>query len=142
MKPPDSPDSWLSWNLGPEATPANIGLDSRVNGNERFVWSTFLPRQVPTKNYRFEETKVRSLALNSQSFFWRGLIVVNPGYRQDTTRTWLNTEAPVVGLDETPDLSPENFRVENGCLITTKSHIFGYGGVLNWPRHLVACPAA
>jgi hypothetical protein len=130
----------LSWNLGPEATAATIGLDSRVNGNERFVWGNFEPRKVPTKNYRLEENKLQSYALNTQSFFWQGLFVVNTGYREDTARTWLNTEAPLVGLDETPDLSPENFRVENGSFVQVKSHIFGYGGVLNWPQHLVRLP--
>lgn len=130
----------LSWNLGPDATNANIGLDSRANGNEGFVSSTLQPREVPTKNYRLQNTRVNSLALNTQSFFWEKLLVVNAGYREDTVKTWLNTEANLVGLDEVPDLSPANFRVQDGTFTKVKSHIFGYGGVLNWPRHLIKLP--
>lgn len=130
----------LSWNFGPDATNANIGLDSRANGNEGFVSSTLTPREVPTKNYRLQKTEVTSLALNTQSFFWGKLLVVNAGYREDTVKTWLNTEANLVGLDEIPDLSPEKFRAENGQFTQVKSYIFGYGGVLTWPRHLIKLP--
>lgn len=131
----------LSWNLGPDATAANLGLDSRANGNEGFVWGTFEPRDVPNKNYRLQRTKVSSAALNGQSFLWNRLLVVNTGYRVDRVRTWLNTEAPLVGLDEIADLSPENFRLENGNFLSTTSRVFGYGGVLNWPRHWFELPA-
>ena len=130
----------LSWNLGPDATAANIGLDSRANGNERFVFGNFVLAEMPTKNYRLQETKVRSLAANAQSFFWDNLLVVNMGYREDRVNTRLNTEGKLVGLDEIPDLSPERFRVEDGSLVKTKSHIFGYGGVLNWPKKLIRLP--
>lgn len=130
----------LSWNLGPDATAANLGLDSRANGNEGFVWGTLEPREVPTKNYRLQRTKVTSFALNTQSFFWDHLLVVNTGYRQDTVKTWLNTEAPLIGLDEIADVRPESYRVENGRFSRIKSDIFGYGGVLNWPRQIVRLP--
>jgi hypothetical protein len=45
-----------------------------------------------------------------------------------------------VGLDEIPDISPEGFRVEDGTSSTLKSDVFGYGGVLNWPRTLIKLP--
>ncbi len=130
----------LSWNLGPDATNANLGLDSRANGNEGFVWGTFTPLEVPTKNYRLQKTRVESFALNTQSFFWERLLVANAGYRTDRVDTWLNTEANLVGLDEIPDLSPQNFRAENGRFTRTTSEIFGYGGVLNWPRQWISLP--
>ena len=130
----------LSWNLGPDATNETIGLDSRANGNERFVMGTLLVEDHPTKNYRIQQSKVRSYAINSQSFFWDGLLVANAGYRIDRVKTWLNTEADLVGLDEIADLSPENFRVEDGNFLKTKSDVFGYGGVLNWPRRFVRLP--
>ncbi len=131
----------LSWNLGPDATNANFGLDSRANGNEGFVLGSFTPREVPNKNYRLQQTKVSSLAVNSQSFFWDHLLVVNAGYRRDTVKTWLNTEAPLVGLDEISDLSPEAWKLENGTFSRTRSSIFGYGGVLNLPRRFLRLPA-
>lgn len=115
----------LSWNLGPDATNETFGLDSRANGNEGFVPGNFTPFEVPNKNYRLQQTKVTSLAINTQSFFWDHLIVVNTGYRQDTVKTWLNTEAPLVGLDEISDLSPEAWRLENGTFVQTRSNIFG-----------------
>ncbi|MBL9186875.1 MAG: TonB-dependent receptor plug domain-containing protein [Opitutaceae bacterium] len=132
----------LSWNLGPDATNANIGDASRANGNEGFVLGTFTPREVPARNYRLQHTKVTSVALNTQSFFWERLLVVNAGYREDTVKTWLNTEANLVGLDEIPDLSPDRFRAEDGDFTLSKSHIFGYGGVLSWPRQLIKLPRA
>ena len=130
----------LTWNLGPDATAETLGLDSRANGNEGFVWSTFSPSEVPNKNYRLQQTKVTSFAANTQSMFWDHLLVVNLGYREDTVKTWLNTEAPLIGLDEIADISPEGFRLENGTFLKTKSDVFGYGGVLNWPRQLIKLP--
>ncbi len=130
----------LSWNLGPDATNANFGLDSRANGNEGFVSGTFTPREVPNKNYRLQETKVTSFAINSQSFFWDHLLVVNTGLREDTVKTRLNTEAPLIGLDEISDISPEAWRLENGTASRTKSSVFGYGGVLNWPKQFIKLP--
>lgn len=46
----------LTWNLGPDATAATLGLDSRANGNEGFVFGTFTPREMPNKNYRLQQT--------------------------------------------------------------------------------------
>lgn len=141
LRPPDDFSiRKLSWNLGPDATAETLGLDSRANGNEGFVYGTFEPRDVPTKNYRLQQTKVSSLAVNSQSFFWDNLLVANLGYREDTVKTWLNTEGPLIGLDEIPDISPEGFRVENGTFSKIKSDVFGYGGVLNWPNQLIRLP--
>lgn len=132
----------LSWNLGPDASNANIGLDSRINGNERFVEGTYTPQWVPARNYRIQRNEVTSFALNTQSFFWRDLLVVNLGIRKDGVDTALNTEAPLVGLDEISDVSEAGFRLENGTKSRINSSIFGYGGVLNWPRHLIKLPRA
>jgi hypothetical protein len=130
----------LTWNLGPDATNANLGLDTRLNGNERFVPGTFEVEPLPTKNNRVEYTKVTSYALNTQSFFWDGMLVANTGFRIDRVKTWLNTEAPLVGLDEISDVSDEGFLPTNGNLIDTKSEIFGYGGVFNLPRRFARMP--
>ncbi|MDO8542030.1 MAG: TonB-dependent receptor plug domain-containing protein [Opitutaceae bacterium] len=130
----------LSWNLGPDVTAANLGQASVVNGNEGFVLGTFTPRYVPSSNYRLQQTKVTSFAVNGQSFFWDRLLVVNTGYRQDTVKTWLNTQAPLLGPDEIPDVSPEGFSLENGSFLKIKSSVFGYGGVLNWPSQLIKLP--
>ncbi len=138
--PSDYSTRKLSWNLGPDATAESIGLDSRANGNEGFVYGTFDAREVPAKNYRLQQTKVTSFAANTQSFFWDNLLVANLGYRQDTVKTWLNTEAPLVGPDEIADVSPEAYRVENGTFSRIKSDIFGYGGVLNWPTQWIKLP--
>ncbi|HEY1109003.1 MAG TPA: hypothetical protein VGE76_10235, partial [Opitutaceae bacterium] len=130
----------LSWNLGPEANAANLGLESRINGNEGFVWGTFEPREVPNKNYRLQRTQVSSQAVNTQSFFWDNLLVVNAGYRIDTVSTWLNTEGPLVGLDEIADVSPEGLRLENGTHRRQRSDTFGWGTVLHMPRKLAPLP--
>ncbi|MDO8545469.1 MAG: TonB-dependent receptor [Opitutaceae bacterium] len=132
----------LSWNLGPDATPANLGQPSLVNGNESFVPGNFTPRYVPSSNpgYRLQQTKVTSFALNGQSFFWDRLLVINTGYREDTAKTWLNTRAPLVGLDEIPDVSRQAFRLEDGSFLKTKGSVFGYGGVFNWPNELIKLP--
>lgn len=141
LLPPDGfTTKKLSWNLGPEATPANLGLDARTNGNERFVEGTYTPQWVPAKNYRLERNEVTSFALNTQSFFWRDLLVVNLGLRHDTVDTWLNTEAPLLGLDEIADVSSEGFTLADGVKSRLTSTIFGGGGVLNWPRHLIKLP--
>jgi hypothetical protein len=130
----------LSWNLGPDATAENLGLDSRVNLNERFVWGLFEVAPVPAKNSSVEHTRVTSWALNSQSFFWNRLLVANLGYRNDRVQSWLNREAPLIGLDEIPDVSKAAFLPRNGTLIETNSYIFGYGGVLNIPRRFLRTP--
>ncbi len=130
----------LSWNLGPDATNETFGLDSRANGNERFVTATFTPQGVPNKNYRLQRTKVTSFAINTQSMFWGELLVVNTGYRRDHVKTLLNTEAPLIGLDELADISPTGFRVENGTSVQAKSDIFGYGAVFSLPRKLFRLP--
>jgi hypothetical protein len=130
----------LSWNLGPDATNENFGLDSRANGNERFVTGNFELVPVPAKNARAEHTRVTSFAVNSQSFFWNHLLVVNTGYRTDRVTTWLNTEPFFHGLDEIPDVSRSGFLSQNGNLIQTKANIFGYGGVFNVPRGFVRLP--
>lgn len=132
----------LSWNLGPDATNETFGLDSRANGNERFVTGTLEPRSVPNKNYRLQRTRVSSLALNAQSHVVGDLLVLNLGYRRDRVTTLLNTEAPLVGLDELADISEAAFRVENGTRVRTEAEIFGYGAVLHWPHRLLRLPKA
>jgi len=131
----------LTWNLGPDSTNENLGLDSRANGNEGFVWANFAPREVPNNNCRVQETRVSSFALNGQSIFWDHLLVVNTGYRVDTVKNWLNTQPSRVGLDQLPDVSPAAFRAGNGDFLRIKNSVFGYGGVLNWPQRLLRLPA-
>jgi hypothetical protein len=129
-----------NWNLGPDATNENLGLDSRLNGNERFVRGTFQVEPVPAKNASIEHTRVTSFALNTQSFFWDKLLVANLGYRNDRVRSWFNREATLVGLDEIPDVSLAGFRPQDGNLVETNEYIFGYGGVLNVPRRFLRTP--
>jgi outer membrane receptor protein involved in Fe transport len=131
----------LTWNLGPDSTNENLGLDVRANGNEGFVWADFTPRDVPNNNCQAQETRVSSYALNGQSVFWDDLLVVNTGYRVDTVRNWLNVEPPLVGRDQIPDVSPAAFRATGGDLTRLRSNVFGYGGVLHWPRRLLPLPA-
>lgn len=132
--------SKLSWNLGPDATNDNFGLDSRANGNERFVAGTFQVAPAPGKNAQAEHTRLTSYAVNTQSFFWNRLVVANLGYRIDRVRSWLNPEAPLVGLDEVPDVSKTGFIPQNGERVSTNASIFGYGGVLNVPRGFARTP--
>jgi hypothetical protein len=130
----------LSWNLGPDATNENFGLDSRANGNEGFVMGTFEPREVSNKNPRLQRNRVTSFALNTQSFLWDHTLVINTGYRIDTVESWLNTEPPLIGLDEIPDVSPEGYLLENGTFLKNRVDIFGYGGVINWPKEWFKLP--
>ena len=127
----------LSWNLGPDATPAALAMDVgpyRNNGNEQFLVHQFIPKEVPNKNYRKQETSVVSKAVNSQSKFFENNLVVNLGYRQDRVENWLNTEATLIGLDEIADLSDESWTPEKGIFTLTEESIMGYGGVLYIPK--------
>lgn len=131
----------LSWNLGPDADETNLGLD-RSNGNESWVNHTYTPTEVPTKNYRLQQVTVTSLAANSQSKFLDNHLVANLGYREDTVESFLNTEADLLGPDEIADLRPESWTIEKGNYIKNKKSIFGWGGVLYWPRDIVPLPEA
>ncbi len=139
----DIPDNFsiakTSWYLGPDATNENIGNNSRINGNERWLTGTFTPREVPGNNHRRLRTKVASFAVNAQSQFLDDHLVVNTGYRKDRVRNWVNTEARRIGLDEIPDIT-NGLRLEDGMFTRTSSSIFAYGGVLHWPRKLVPLP--
>jgi len=130
----------VSWNLGPDATLANRGLASRRNGNEGFVAGTLESYVVPVLNNFVSETTVTSTAANSQSFFLDDLLVVNLGYREDTVRTLVNNAPDLVGYDLIPDISPENFHAADGLNLEGTQSVFGYGGVLSWPRKLVKLP--
>jgi len=138
--PDDYSISKLSWNLGPDANNDNIGNNSRINGNERWVEGRFTPREVPGNNHRILQTKVTSIAVNAQSQFFDDLLVVNTGYRQDLVKNWVNTEAKRIGLDEIPDVSSAGLRLEDGVFTKVNSDIFAYGGVLHWPRKLIKLP--
>ena len=81
-----------------------------------------------------------SFALNTQSFFWDRLLVANLGYRNDRVRSWFNREAPLIGLDEIPEVSRAGFRPQDGNLVETNEYIFGYGRVLNVPRRFLRMP--
>jgi outer membrane receptor protein involved in Fe transport len=131
--------SKLSWNLGPDATAENIGLD-RSNGNEAWLPHTYTPTEVPTKNYRLQHVTVNSLALNTQSKFFDNHLVANLGYREDDVDAYLNTEADLIGPDEIPDLSREGWTKEKGNYVPVKKSIFGWGGVAYWPRDIIPLP--
>ena len=139
LLPPDLNISKKVWSLGPDATRANIGQNIRTNGNEGWVDGVFSPRYIPTQA-NVQETTTTSYAINTQSFFWDRLIVVNAGYREDSVVHWQNTNPPRLGLDQIPDVSPAVYRARDGQLITSKSNVFGYGGVLYWPKKIVKLP--
>lgn len=130
----------VSWNLGPDSTHANRGLASRRNGNEGFVAGTLVSNVVPVLNNFVSKTTVTSLAANSQSFLLDDLLVVNLGYREDTVRTLVNNAPDLVGYDLVPDISPENFHAADGLNLNGTQSVFGYGGVLSWPRKLIKLP--
>ena len=129
----------LSWNLGPDATPDRVGLD-RSNGNESWQVHTYTPTEVPTKNYRLQQVTVKSLAANTQSKFLDNHLVVNMGYREDKVDSYLNTEANLLGVDEIADLRKDQWTIENGNFIETDKSIFGWGGVVYWPRDIIPLP--
>ena len=134
----------LSWNLGPDASNDNIGVvsgpNSVINGNEDWRWGTFETRDVPNKNYRLQRTEITSAAVNTQSMLFNDHLVLNMGYREDTIDNWINTEAPLIGLDEIPDLTPEGWRLENGIYTQTEESTFGWGGVIYWPKNVIGLP--
>lgn len=144
LRPDGYTTSKISWNLGPDASTDNIGVvtgpNSVINGNEDWVEGEFEVRKVPTKNYRLQRTEITSMAINSQSQFLDDHLVVNLGYREDAIDNWLNTEAPLLGLDEIADLSPEAWTLANGVYAQTEESTFGYGGVLYWPRSIIPLP--
>ena len=131
----------LYWDLGPDYTYESVFEDDRAGtGNEQFLWGTFTPLETPDKNVRRLQTTTTSLAVNSQSEIFNKLLIVNMGYRKETVETFINTEPILVGRDEIPDVSPENWDVFDGNYIEKKSSIFGYGGVLRWPKDLIQLP--
>jgi len=133
----------LSWNRGPDSTAETLALDLDVsNGNEQWLTHTYTPIEVPDKNYRLQQTTVTSLAANTASHLLDNHMVVNMGYREDTIENFLNTEANLVGIDEIPDLRPGFWNLEDGSFIKNKETTFGYGGVLYWPKDIVALPEA
>ncbi|GAB5561261.1 MAG: hypothetical protein SynsKO_29080 [Synoicihabitans sp.] len=134
----------LSWNLGDEVNNDNRGIvsgpNSIINGNESWQWGTFEPREVPTKNYRKQRTEITSAAINTQSMMFNEHLVLNMGYREDQIDNWINTEAPLIGIDEIPDLTDEGWRLENGVFAKSEESTFGYGGVLYWPKNIIPLP--
>ena len=136
----------LVWHLGDGVN--NTNYDSRVlgdltnpiDGDEDWKRVTTRTVDVPTKNYRLQQTKISSLAINSQSMMLDNHLVLNMGYREDTIDNWLNTEADLIGIDEIADLSEENWILEDGLFTQTKSDVFGYGGVVYWPKKIVPLP--
>jgi hypothetical protein len=134
----------LSWNLGPDASNDNIGVvtgpNSVINGNESWVLGDFEAKEVPTKNYRLQRTEITSAAINSQSMMFDDHLVLNVGYREDTIDNWINTEAPLIGLDEIPDLSAEGWKLEDGVYAQSKESTLGWGTVLYWPKKFISLP--
>ncbi|MCB1122266.1 MAG: TonB-dependent receptor plug domain-containing protein, partial [Verrucomicrobiae bacterium] len=140
----------IYWDLGddaqlidPETGGPGYGQGNNDTGNESFKVGTFSPQLTPGKNHRILHSEVESVAFNSQSFIFDNLLVVNMGWRTDTVKTWLNTEALPTGIDEIPDINnPAAWNLYDGNATFTKidSEIFGYGGVLNWPHELIKLP--
>ncbi|MDA1066248.1 MAG: TonB-dependent receptor plug domain-containing protein [Verrucomicrobia bacterium] len=133
----------IYWDMGPDATRENTGDDLNDNGNEGFKLGNLIPNLTPHKNHRIQKTEVESVAFNSQSFLFDNLLVVNMGWRNDKVKTWLNTEAQVMGIEEIPDLSEQGWNLTSGHATFREidSEIFGYGGVLNWPHQLIKLPS-
>ncbi len=130
-----------SWNLGPDATSQALSDDTdRSNGNEQWLTHSWTPLETPTKNVRLQETTVSSLALNTQSRMLNNHVVINLGYREDTVENWLNTEPPLLGLDEISDVSRENWHLTDGNFNSIKKDIFGYGAVVYWPKEIIPLP--
>ena len=134
----------LTWNLGPDATNDNIGVvtgpNSVINGNESWQYHEFEVRETPSKNYRKQRTEITSAAINTQSKMFNEHLVINMGYRQDTIKNSINTEADLVGLDEVPNLTDESWTLEKGLHSKLEETTFGYGGVLYWPKNIIPLP--
>ncbi len=135
----------IAWNLGVDADAQALADDiDRSNGNEYWNEATWMPINTPSKNVRRQETSVQSLAANTQSKFFSDHLVVNLGYREDSVENWLNTEPPFIpgNLDEIPDVTPDKWLLEDGNYNSVKKNIFGYGGVLYWPKDIIPLPEA
>ena len=144
---PGLPIERTVWYLGDGVN--NTNYDSRIagdatnpiNGDEEWRTVTTTTYDVPTKNYRLQRTNIESLAVNSQSMMLDNHLVLNMGYREDTIDNDLNTEAPLLGIDEVADLrAHDTWLLEDGLFTKTKSSVFGYGGVVYWPKKLIGLP--
>jgi hypothetical protein len=138
-----------AWNLGPDADTQALADDiDRSNGNERWNKATWTPIDTPSKNLRRQQTTVTSLAANAQSKLFSDHLVLNMGYREDEVENFLNTEPPIPALnadgspnhDEIPLITPDQWRLEDGTSNSVKKSIFGYGGVLYWPKDIIPLP--
>ena len=134
----------LSWNLGPDASNDNIGVtsgaNSVINGNESWQVHQLIVNETPSKNYRKQRTEITSAALNTQSKMFNDHFVMNMGYRQDTIKNSINTEADLIGLDEVPNLTDESWTLAKGISSKLEETTFGYGGVLYWPKNIIPLP--
>ncbi len=133
----------IYWDLGEDTTQENFGQGRNDTGNEEFRVATFAPNLTPGKNHRIQRTEVESIAFNTQSRIFDELLIVNMGWRTDTVKNWLNTEALPMGFHEIPDLNnPEAWNLYDGNATYREidSEIFGYGGVLNWPHRMIELP--
>jgi hypothetical protein len=139
----------VAWNLGEDATAQALSDDiRRNNGNEYWDRATWSPINTPSKNLRRQQTTVTSLAANAQSKLFSDHLVLNLGYREDEVENFLNTEPPVPefnldgspNLDEIPLITPDKWLLEDGNFNSVKKSIFGYGGVLYWPKDIIPLP--
>jgi len=137
------------YDLGPDADAQALADDiDRSNGNEFWAKGTWTPIDTPSKNVRRQQTTVRSLAANSQSKMFNDHLVINLGYREDEVENFLNTEPPIPefnedgspNLDEIPLITPDKWLLEDGTFNSVKKNIFGYGGVLYWPKDIIPLP--
>ncbi len=139
----------IAWNLGPDATPQALADDiDRSQGNEFWTQHRWTPIDTPSKNVRRQQTSVTSLAANTQSKMFNDHLVINLGYREDEVENFLNTEPPIPefnadgspNYDEIPLITPDTWLLEDGTFNSVKKNIFGYGGVLYWPKDIIPLP--
>ena len=133
------------WNKGSWPANAVIGTTDQIDGDEYWATANLQPRWVPNEGVWIQRTEVDSWAVNAQSFFFNRYLVINTGYREDFIDSWLNRLAPKIGQDNSPVITPDVFRAEDGDFEQVikgpaGSGTFGYGAVLHWPKNLIKIP--
>lgn len=110
------------------------------SGDESWRIGTFEPRLVPTNTHTLTDSKVTSIALNTQSKLLDDLLVVNLGWREDKVemKDRIN-DAPLV--DGVRQVDATSWNLDGEVATEIKEDVFGYGLVLNWPQKLVRLPA-
>ena len=133
------------WNKGSWPAGAVIGTTDQIDGDEHWAQADLQPRWVPNEGVWIQRTEVKSWAVNAQSFLLNRHLVLNTGYREDFIESWLNRLAPKIGEDQSPVITPDVFRYQDGDYSEidkgpSGSGTFGYGAVLHWPKNLIKIP--